>query len=111
MLPIPRALLIHKATIKGEEMSNEWGEIIATDSIDLTSIRLEPTSTVITTKNNQQLQLSAVLFYDCKYSEPKNQAFAEDTVITFNGKGYTVKTVEELYDEKGLHHIELGLIL
>ena len=76
----------------------------------LERVRLEPTSKVIRDKNNAEIQLATVMFYDCKNSSPKELSFKTDEIIVFNGQRHQIKTIEPLYDEKKLHHYELGLI-
>lgn len=71
---------------------------------------MEPSSRVVRTTNNAEVQLSATLFYDCRNSRPRGVEFKEDDIITFNGQKLSVKVVEPLYDEGRLHHIEMGLI-
>lgn len=71
---------------------------------------MEPSGKIVRDKNNAEIQLAATLFYDCKNSKPNGMSFAEDDVIIFNGENYQIKTVDPLYDERKLHHFELGLI-
>lgn len=111
MLPIPKSLLIHKATLQKSNDNSAWGTTTEDNPLTLLScIRIDPSSSIVTTKTNKQLQLTAMLFYDCKNSLPKGQIFCEEDKITFNNKEYTIQSVAELYDEKKLHHYEIGLI-
>lgn len=71
---------------------------------------METSSKIVRDKNNAEIQLAATLFYDCKNSKPNGMCFAEDDVIIYNGENYQIKIVDSLYDEKKLHHFELGLI-
>lgn len=110
MRSIPKRLLIHSATIKSIETEDRWGNVTTTPPVDLKFIRLEPTKTIVKDSQNNDIQLSTLLFYDCKNSVPKNVEFAKDTLITINGVDHTIKTVEALYDERKLHHYEVGLL-
>lgn len=110
--PIPRSLLPHTVTYGKNQISDDiWeAEITGNDGIELSFVRIEPSSKIIRDKNNVEIQLAATMFYDCKNSRPQNVIFAEDDVIVFNGQKHSVKTVEPLYDRRHLHHYELGLI-
>ena len=74
------------------------------------NVRLDPSSKVIRDKNNAELQLSAMMFYDCKNSRPVGMKFRTDDIIIFNGVNHRIETVEPLYDDKRIHHWELGLV-
>lgn len=108
MKPIPKHLMIHSADLK-TVVEDRWQKETLTLLASLKKIRIEPLSKLIMDKQNRQITISAMLFYDCIISMPKNVAFAEGQKIIFNGKKYTIETIELLYDEKKLHHYELGL--
>lgn len=111
MRPIPKKILIHTVTIKtptGEK--DRWGNVVYTDPEEIKFVRLESTTKRIQTKESQDLQLSTLMFYDCKNSNPNTIIFSQGQVITFNGLDLIVQIIEPLYDEKKLHHYELGLI-
>lgn len=110
MRPIPKKLLIHSGTIAEITKVDRWGNATVPDPVVLKYVRIEPTKTVIRDKQNNEVQLSLVLFYDCKNSLPKGVKFTKDTVITINGEEHIIKTVEKLYDGKRLHHYEIGLV-
>lgn len=111
MRPIPKKLLIHSVTYGKESTSDRFGddkEIVG--KVLLRNVRLEPSSKVIRDKNNAELQLSAMMFYDCKNSRPSGMKFRTDDIIIFNGVNHRIETVEPLYDDKRIHHWELGLV-
>ncbi len=110
MKPIPKSLLIHKVTLHRKESEDKWGRAELDMGTELTYVRLEPSSRVVRDKNNAEIQLAAVLFYDCRNSRPKGVTFQTDDVIIFNGQKHAVQAVEPLYDGRRLHHYELGLI-
>ncbi len=110
MKPIPRKLLIHKAMIKSVSEADRWGKKTWTDPLELEFIRLEPSSKTVTDKQNTQLQLSTTLFYDCRNSLPGGITFTKDMIITVDELDYRVQSVEALYDERKLHHYEIGLV-
>lgn len=109
MKPIPKRLLIHAVTL-GHLAKDRWGEETITDEQELSFVRMEPSSKIVRDKNNAEIQLAATLFYDCRNSQPRGVEFVEDEIVIFNGQKHKVQTVETLYDEKKLHHYELGLI-
>ena len=71
---------------------------------------MEPSRQIVRDKSGAEIQLAATLFYDCINSSPAGVQFAVDDVIIFNGQKHQVKTVEPLYDERKLHHYEMGLV-
>lgn len=110
MKPIPKKLLIHNVTLCKEVNKDRWGKGDLFEETVLERVRMEPSSKVIRDKSGAEIQLAATLFYDCKNSSPKGISFALDDIIMFNGQKHQVKDIEPLYDERKLHHYELGLI-
>lgn len=110
MRPIPKKLLIHTVTMSRAESKDRWGKVTPGAEAELTYVRMEPSSKIVRDKSNAEVQLAAVLIYDCRNSRPRGTTFMEDDVIVFNGQRHKVQTVEALYDEKRLHHYEMGLI-
>ncbi|MBE6855878.1 MAG: hypothetical protein E7500_00400 [Ruminococcus sp.] len=109
MRPIPKKLLIHSAELKAVE-KDEWQEETLTTVADLKHIRVEPASKLVTDKQNRQITITAVMFYDCRNSRPKAVEFAHGQKICWNGKTYSVEVIEPLYAGNRLHHYELGLV-
>ncbi len=109
MRAIPKKLLIHDAVLKREKKS-EWGSGALETVTELSRIRIEPSSRITRDKNNVEYQLTAILFFDCKNSWPSNQEFREDDIIDFHGSLHRIISVEPLYDERKLHHYEMGMI-
>lgn len=109
MRPIPKKLLIHSAELKAVT-KNEWQEETLTTIANLKYIRIEPSSKLVTDKQNRQITLSAVMFYDCRNSRPETVEFTHGQKICWGGKEYTVEIIEPLYDSGKLHHYEIGLI-
>ena len=110
MRAIPRRLLIHTLTVGRAVTKDRWGKTTTEQEESLTYVRLEPSGKIIKTKHNQEIQLAAVLFFDCRHSRPIGQEFQEGMIFGFNGERYRVETVEPLYDEGRLHHYEIGLV-
>ena len=107
--PIPRRLLIHSATLSDVSMDAFQSESLATVA-ELQHIRIEPSTKQITTKDNRQVNLSAVLFYCCKNSRPRGVVFLPGQRVTFGGAVFRAETIEPIYDDAKLHHYELGLV-
>lgn len=110
MRPIPKSLLIHSVILHKKINEDRWGKGELDAGVELTYVRMEPSSKIVRDKNNAEIQLAATLFYDCKNSSPKNMMFFTDDIIVFNGAKHRVQIIEPLYDEKRLHHYELGLV-
>ena len=114
---IPKRLLIHNA-----ELINEFGdEWAVTESISapLEHIRIEPSRSVVRDVKSQEVTLNALLFFDCTNSRCTIPFALEGETVDgkvllaqrakFGGRTYTVKTIEPIYDDKRLHHYEVGL--
>lgn len=110
MRPIPRRLLIHSVGHHKIASKDSWGNETLDVGETIVFVRMEPCSKVIRDKNNQEIQLAATLFYDCKNSCPRDVEWALDDIVIFNGQKHKVQLIEPLYDEKQLHHYEIGLI-
>lgn len=110
MRPIPKSLLIHTVTLHKKINKDKWGKGALDQGVELSNVRMEPSGKIVRDKNNAEIQLVAILFYDCKNSRPKDVVFKVDDLIAFNGVMHRVEVVEPLYDDKRLHHYELGLV-
>lgn len=109
MMPIPRHLLIHTAILQNPSTPDAW-QYITYQSRPLSYVRIDPTSKVVRSKDNTEIQLSSVLLYDCHNSRPCGIHFYVGQRITWQGNDYTVQTIEPMYDGKRLHHWEVGLV-
>lgn len=110
MRPIPKSLLIHTVRLHKKINKDKWGKGELDQGVELSHVRIEPSEKIIRDKNNAEIQLSATLFYDCKNSNPRDMKFEKDDLIEFNGVMHRVEVVEPLYDDKRLHHYELGMV-
>lgn len=110
MKPMPKNLLIHSAKLLEVSTENTWQSEETTEIATLKNIRIEPLSKLVTAKDNTQVTLTAILFYDCKNSRPSGVSFKQGQKIIFNNVEHVVETIEPLYDGQKLHHYELGLI-
>ncbi len=110
MQAIPKRLLIHNVKMYKKQNEDKWGKCSENSENELRFVRFEPSSKIVRTTNNVEVQLSATLIYDCKNSRPKNVKFELDDIISFNGEKHRVQLIEPLYDGKKLHHFEIGLV-
>lgn len=111
MKPIPKNLLIHSACAVELSERVEWNEPTEEKRTELSRLRIEPSSTIRISKSNQQVQLAAVLFYDCRNSRPKDFDFSRADKIEFEGEQYNIVSIQRHYDNKKLHHVEVELCL
>lgn len=123
MIPsIPKRALIHSAELITEFSADKWGTPQKSETVQLEHVRIETSAKYVIDGNGETVQLAAVLFFDCRNSSPADVTFAlkDDTVnggtvvlqrVGFEGRLYTVQTVEALYaDRNRIHHYEVGLI-
>ena len=68
------------------------------------------TDKIIKTKTNEELMLSAFLWYDTTNSMPSGITFSHGQEITFGGKIHHIETIKSLYDDFGFGHYKLGLV-
>lgn len=119
--PIPKRLFVHSAELVTKYSADKWGNATASDTVKMEHIRIDPSSKVVTDSTGTNIQLSAVLFYDCRNSSPavtfalKGDAIGEKAVdiqqVIFGGRTFTVQIIEPLYaDSNKIHHYEVGLI-
>ena len=109
MKPIPRSLLIHTAAVVAEK-TDRWGEISETSSQTLKYIRIEPTESYTSDKQNSQIKVDAVMYYDCHNSLPKDFRFMPGAKVIFEKTEYRISSVKR-YDTNAPHHYEIGLSL
>lgn len=110
MKPIPKSLLIHSAELKAVSTDNSWQDEETKTIANLKYVRIEPSSKLITAKDNRQVTLTVTLLFDCRNSRPADVKFKQGQKIIWNGIEHTIETIEPLYDGSKLHHYELGLI-
>lgn len=108
MRPIPRACLIHSATLARSAL-DEGGNETLVPLASLARIRVEPETAATFVKDETQFRQTATLLYDLRNSLPKGVSFATGQYVLFAGRRYRVESLAELYDGRRLHHLELGL--
>ena len=104
---IPAILLIHSVILKTGKTTDDWGNDTFTTSTTVDRVRVEPKRQLVTSKDNQQVTTSAMMFVDAKLSS--YTAFNIDDTINFNNKDYKIVSIDYAYTDR-LHHLEIGLI-
>lgn len=120
MRPIPRCILTHNAMLRCCNGVNVWQnpEWLETP---LNNICMQPANETRRTRDNTEVVLRSLMFVDAVRSEPVgidfdlqqqvSEANGQPLTLTFEGREYTVLTIEKLYDQHGvLHHWEVGLV-
>lgn len=122
MPPIPKRLLPHSAELITKYNSDKWGSSTDQSIVQLENVRIEPTSKMAVDSTGTMIKLSAILFYDCRNSSPKETKFAlKDDIISdrtvnvqqiqFDKRLFTVAVIDALYaDTSRVHHYEVGLV-
>lgn len=106
--PIPRALLPHKAQLLTETI-DAWQNATVTDSKNLKYIRIDADLTRRADEKDTVHAARWLLFYDCRNSLPRDVTFSLGQVIVWNDLRLTVKEVTPVWEDKALHHYEIGL--
>ena len=108
MLPIPLRLLIHEATLNEVERSDygaEQDKLIT----QLYHVRFEPSTRIVHTADNQDVQCVAKLFIDGVSSWPVGVSPSVGNSVIWEGRRYKIQAIQRLYDDRGLHHLEVEL--
>jgi hypothetical protein len=117
--PIPAKILTHTATLRQCAGVDVWQEPSYTDTT-LSRICVQPTHDTRLTKDDTEVALTSIAFIDARLSSPpgfdfaaaqdESEANGQPLAFEFNGRRYTVVTVDTLCDDHGgYHHTELGL--
>lgn len=117
--PIPANILTHTATLHECTGVDVWQNPTFKDTT-LTRINVQPVHNTVMTKDNTEVALTSVAFIDARLSRPsgydyqaaqdRSEASGAPLELIYNGRRYTVLTVDTLCDDTGAyHHTELGL--
>lgn len=110
MINISPRLLIHSATLKTDEVSDDWGNEDSSTVVNLSKIRYERTTKLVQSSTNKELILNAVLWFDTANSLPNGTTFKKGQTITFDGEDHKIEIIKRYYDDQRLSHYELGLL-
>lgn len=117
--PIPSKILTHSGLLKVPTGTDRYGEPNYAE-YNLTRINIQASNAVIKSKDNKEVVLRSILFFDIRNSRPlgldlvtlKNQADSHNSQIKIlcGSNTYTVESVDSLTDDRGkLHHYQIGL--
>lgn len=117
--PIPARILTHSATLRQCTGVDVWQQPAYSD-ISLDRICVQPTHETRMASDNTETALSSIAFIDARLSAPvgldfvalqeSSEANGLPLAFMYNGRKYTVVTVDVLCDDSGAyHHTELGL--
>lgn len=117
--PIPAKILTHSAILRQCVGIDVWENPTYVDT-ELNHICVQPMHETRMDATNTQVTLNSVAFIDARLSSPAGFDFqaAQDAseangaplALIYQGRHYTVLTVDALCDDTGAyHHTELGL--
>lgn len=109
MRPIPLCLLIHRAMLSDVER-DEYGNEQDKAAACLQNVRFEPSTRMVRDAAGTDIQASATLLIDARNSQPAGVTVSVGQSVQWDGRRYLVQDVARLYDENGLHHLEVDLI-
>ena len=119
MQPIPARILIHSGTTTIYYDADKWGGTPDAVTAPITGIRIEPYRRETHDVNQQEVTLTAMLYYDTKNSacalpfvlpgDTYGGGKVKQQTISALGRVFVVKFVEPIYDDAALHHLEVGL--
>ena len=116
--PIPSKILRSTATVEVCSGVDTYQNQTYT-TYTVKRVHLQPTERIIKSVTNTDLQLSAILFVDCRHSSPSlnwrellqtAHDLGGDMRVTVRGVTYTVATADGLRDDTDhLHHWEIQM--
>ena len=119
MQPIPAKILIHSGTTTIYYAADKWGGTPDAVTAPITGIRIEPYRRETHDAQQQEVTLTAMMYYDTKNSactlpfvlpgDTYGGGKVKQQTISALGRVFVVKSVEPIYDDAALHHLEVGL--
>ena len=119
MQPIPARILIHSGTTTIYYDADKWGGTPDAVTAPITGIRIEPYRRETHDAQQQEVTLTAMMYYDTKNSacalpfvlpgDTYGGGKVKQQTISALGRVFVVKSVEPIYDDAALHHLEVGL--
>lgn len=119
MQSIPAQILIHSGTMTIYYAADKWNNTRTATTAPISHVRIEPYRREKHDRDQQEVTLTAMLFFDCKNSacelpfvlpgDAYNGGKVKQQTISALGRVFVVKTVEPIYDDQALHHFEVGL--
>ena len=120
MRPIPYKILTHTVTFNVCTGVDMWQEPVWSPTV-VSRVCMQPCHETRKTDTNTEVLLRSLLFVDAVRSIPAgldiealqiaSEAAGQPMQVIFEGKTYTVLTVETLFSDTGeYHHTEVGLV-
>lgn len=117
--PIPAKILTHNAVLKQCTGMDAWQKATYQDIV-LSHVCIQPEHRTQLAKDNTEVVLQAVMFADARLSQPQgidlaalqdaSEANGSPLMVEYNGRKYTVVSIDVLCDDRGkYHHAEVGL--
>lgn len=109
MQPIKKRMLVNEATYK-EYVSDSGEGSTYKDEITLGRIKIDEQKRFSYTSNGKEVIGNAIMFYDLVNSTGLTSEPVNESIITFNGKTYTIKDTDILRANNSTpHHYEVLL--
>lgn len=116
--PIPKKIMTHSAVLKTVKSTDRWASPTY-EEVKLTRVHIQPVHDIRKSADNKEIHLNGVLFYDPHISSPSvnwNEVFNSSAIadgqmkVVYNGRTYTVWSIDLLPDDEGnLHHVEVAM--
>lgn len=110
MIPIPRRVLCHMATLYPFVSIDEYQNVTYGTAVNLSYVRFQPTRQTALTAQGEARDDKLVMFYDCVNSLPLAVVPKEMDKLVFANLPFIVRTVNAEYAmDTGVHHYEVML--
>lgn len=108
---ISERLLVHTATAYAKAGFDADRNVIYGDGTELSCVRFTKTNGQANGGYGLEAKDSLLMFYDCENSCPKGFTPENGMRVDFDGKTYTVMSVQTVYAEKNTpHHYEVTMV-
>lgn len=109
ILPIPKKLLIHNVIYLEKGESNGWDNVL-NDPVEINYVRVTPKNRFERKQNAEGIYATHVMLVD-RINSSAFPNFKAGSTIKWFSKDYEISEVTPAYDDKEIHHYEVGMIL
>lgn len=110
MIPIPRRVLCHTATLYPFTSVDEYNNVTYGEAVNLSYVRFQATRQTALTAMGEARDDRLVMFYDCANSLPAGIVPKEMDKLVFANSPFIVRTVNAEYAmDASVHHYEVML--